>query len=139
MVRMTGDQLDVRCLHDILALRSGVFVVEQSCHYQDVDGRDLDPTTVHLWTERPDGTIASYLRILDEGDHRRIGRVLTSVDERGRGLAAALLRGALAEVRRPVTLSAQSHLTGWYERFGFTVTGAEYLDAGIPHRPMRLT
>jgi ElaA protein len=137
--RLTGDCLDVRLLHEILALRSEVFVVEQSCHYQDLDGRDLDPSTVHLWARGPDDRIESYLRILDDGDVHRIGRVVTAPAARGAGLASALVRVAIDETGRPVVLSAQAHLTGWYERFGFVVDGPEYLDAGLPHRPMRLT
>jgi ElaA protein len=137
IVRRTGDQLDPWRLQDILALRSAVFVVEQSCHYQDVDGRDLDPSTRHLWVEGDAGAVVGYLRILDEGDHHRIGRVVTEPGSRGAGIGSELVAAALQETPGPVTLSAQSHLTGWYERFGFAVDGPEYLDAGIPHRPMR--
>ena len=38
---------------------------------------------------------------------------------------------------RPVVMDAQSALRAWYERFGFEVTGSEFLDDGIPHLPMR--
>jgi ElaA protein len=138
IVTVAGDLLDARALQEILALRSEVFVVEQSCHYQDVDGRDLEPSTEHLWVPMSGtGAIASYLRVLDEGDHLRIGRVVTRARCRGEGLAAMLVRAALAAARGPVVLSAQSQLTGWYEQFGFSVRGPEYLDAGLPHRPMR--
>jgi len=71
----------------------------------------------------------------------RIGRVATASAQRGRGLAAALMRAALAEcVGRPVALEAQSYLTDWYAGFGFVVDGTEYVDEdGIPHTPMRRT
>ena len=36
-----GAELDVATLYDVLALRSAVFVVEQECAYQDIDGLDL--------------------------------------------------------------------------------------------------
>jgi ElaA protein len=133
-----GDELGVARLYDILALRSRVFVVEQSCHYQDLDGRDLDPSTVHLWVDDGSGTLAAYLRILDEGDHAKIGRVVTAPEQRRHGLGRSLVETALAMTPRPVLLSAQSQLTGWYESFGFVVDGPEYLDAGLPHTPMRL-
>ena len=138
IVRMTGDRLDARRLEAILALRSEVFVVEQRCHYQDVDGRDLDPSTVHLWIDAASGRPAAYLRVLDEGTARRIGRVVTAAPHRGEGMGAALMRAAMAEAAPPLVLSAQSHLVGWYEALGFVVDGPEYLDAGILHRPMRL-
>jgi ElaA protein len=138
IVRATGDRLDAPRLQAILALRSEVFVVEQSCHYQDVDGLDLERTTVHLWIDRGSRAPAAYLRLLDDGTRRRIGRVVTAADQRGEGLGAALVRAAVDEAAAPVVLSAQSQLTGWYEALGFVVAGAEYLDAGIPHTPMRL-
>ena len=120
------------------ALRSEVFVVEQDCPYLDLDGRDLEPTTRHLWLEA-DGVPVATLRMLDDGDAWRIGRVATAGAQRGRGLAAALMRTALAEcVGRPVVLDAQSHLVVWYAGFGFVVDGAEYVDEdGLPHTPMR--
>jgi ElaA protein len=138
IVRATGDRLDAPRLQAILALRSEVFVVEQSCHYQDVDGRDLDPATVHFWIDLGSRAPAAYLRLLDDGDRRRIGRVVTAADHRGSGLGAALVRAALDEAAVPVVLSAQTQLTSWYEALGFIVSGDEYLDAGIPHTPMRL-
>ena len=116
-----------------------MFVVEQACAYPELDGRDLEPATVHLWIDG-DGGPAAYLRILAEPDGTvRLGRVVTAPGRRGEGLAAALVADALARTA-PATavLDAQSHLAEWYERFGFEVAGAEYLDDGIPHTPMRL-
>ncbi|BCJ35935.1 ElaA protein [Actinocatenispora thailandica] len=124
-------------LYEILRLRVDVFVVEQDCPYPELDGRDTEPDTVHLWYERG-GRIASYLRILAEpGGTARIGRVCTAVDERGAGLAGQLLDQALAAIGpRTVALSAQSHLTAFYARYGFRPDGEGYLEDGIPHTPM---
>ena len=136
-------ELDVVTLHDILRLRQDVFVVEQRCVYADIDGRDLEPTTVQVWAtggERagPSGVLAT-LRVLTEPDGcARIGRVATAAAARGRGLAADLMAVALDVGAGPVVLDAQSHLEQWYTRFGFVRTGAEFLDDGIPHVPMRL-
>ena len=132
--------LDVVTLHDILRLRQDVFVVEQQCLYADVDGRDLEPGTVQVWSTDEDGSVVATLRVLREPDRcARIGRVATAVPARGRGLAAALVAAALAGGDpTPVVLDAQSHLEGWYSRFGFVRTGDEFLDDGIPHVPMRL-
>ncbi len=136
----TGTSIEARALHDILELRSNVFIVEQQCIYDDVDGRDIETTTQHLWVTTPDDqavTIAT-LRILDDGAQRRIGRVATHADHRGKGLAALLVRDALDRVEGTVVLSAQSYLLDWYSNFGFEATGPEFDEDGIPHIPMRL-
>jgi ElaA protein len=131
--------LDPLTLYRLLELRVGVFVVEQACAYPELDGRDTEPATRHVWVE-VDGRPDAYLRILREPDATaRIGRVVTAPERRGAGLAAALVRHAL-DLTAPdaVVLSAQSHLAGWYEQLGFVVDGPEFLDDGIPHTPMRL-
>lgn len=132
-------ELDPLTLYRLLQLRVSVFVVEQACAYPELDGRDLEPATVHVWIEgddRPD----AYLRVLREPDGKaRIGRVVTAADRRGAGLARTLMDHALAMTApATVVLDAQSHLTGWYELLGFRTDGAEYLDDGIAHTPMRL-
>ena len=130
-------ELDPAELYEILRLRVDVFVVEQDCPYPELDGRDTEPDTVHLWYQR-DGRVAAYLRVLAEPDGlARIGRVCTAADERGAGLAGGLLARALDQIGPgPVALAAQSHLTAFYARYGFRPDGAEYLEDGIPHTPM---
>jgi ElaA protein len=131
--------LDPLTLYRILELRVAVFVVEQACAYPELDGRDVEASTRHLWIDG-DGGPAAYLRILAEPDGTvRLGRVVTTPARRGEGLAARLVIQALA-LTEPATavLDAQSHLTAWYETLGFVVAGDEYLDDGIPHTPMRL-
>ena len=132
--------LDVATLHDILRLRQDVFVVEQQCLYADVDGRDLESGTVQVWAvdeqrlRRGDAAGAARPRGLPRGSggwRRRSGPEAaawppTSWPPRWRCAP------------RPVVLDAQSHLEGWYARFGFVRTGEEFLDDGIPHVPMRL-
>jgi ElaA protein len=133
----TFAELDTRTLYAILRLRVDVFVVEQTCPYPELDGRDLEPSTIHLWTSDDAGPTA-YLRVLENGDAARIGRVCTRADARGLGLAAELMRAALHHhADRPVILDAQAHLAGWYARFGFRTDGAEFVEDGIPHLPMR--
>lgn len=131
--------LSVHQLHEILALRSAVFVVEQSCVYNDIDGRDSDATTEHLWIER-DGRIAAYLRVLgDDGPSGEaiVGRVVTHPEHRGDGLAARLMHAVIESHDGPIALEAQAHLEHWYGRFGFKRTGEEYLEDGIAHISMR--
>ncbi|MER2093195.1 MAG: GNAT family N-acetyltransferase, partial [Saccharopolyspora rectivirgula] len=67
-------------LYRILQLRVDVFVVEQRCPYPELDGRDMEETTRHFWIEEPDGRVVSCLRLLEDGDVFRIGRVCTAAD-----------------------------------------------------------
>ena len=88
-----------------------------------------------MWTADGGGPTA-YLRVLEDGAALRVGRVCTRKDARGDGLAAVLLADVLRRhPDRAVVLDAQSYLVGWYERFGFAVTGPEFLEDGIPHTP----
>lgn len=131
--------LDPRTLYQLLRLRADVFVVEQACAYPDLDGRDLEPTTRHLWTADDAGPSA-YLRLLDDAGTARVGRVCTRVAARGAGLAAELMQSALHLCDgRDVVLDAQSHLSDWYARFGFRADGPGYVEDGIAHTPMRRT
>jgi ElaA protein len=133
------DELDAHTVYEILALRSAVFVVEQDCVYLDPDGRDLEPAARQVWVTQ-DGSVVATLRMLREpAGETRIGRVATAADARGLGLAAAMMRHALAIASDgDVVLGAQAHLEGWYGQFGFVRDGAEYDEDGIPHVPMRL-
>jgi ElaA protein len=140
------DELDPVTLYAILRLRAEVFVVEQSCAYLDLDGRDVEPGCVQLWVEdggiggdgAPPARVVATARLLTEaGGGHRIGRVCTAPAARRRGLAAALVQAALDRCGdAPIVLDAQSQLTGWYERFGFEATGRQFVEGGIPHTEM---
>jgi ElaA protein len=130
--------IDARTLYRILALRSAVFVLEQECAYLDLDGRDLEPDARQLWIER-DGDVIATLRLLRDGDCARVGRVVTAPDARGGGIAAALMQRAIELAGSvDIVLDAQAHLADWYGRFGFVRDGAEFVEDGIRHVPMRL-
>ena len=131
-------ELSPTTLYGILRLRSDVFVVEQNCVYADMDGRDLEPTTQHLWIEDGRGSVVAAARILDDSSERSIGRVATRPDHRNRGLGSALMRRAMELTKPPVRLKAQAYLSGWYASFGFEVCGESWIEDGIPHVPMRL-
>ena len=129
--------LDTTTLYAILQLRTDVFVVEQKCPYPELDGRDLEPGTRHVWLSRGEEILA-YLRILDDGDAERIGRVAVARGARGAGHAERLMTEALAVIgNRTSVLDAQSYLVGFYAKFGYQQTGPEYVEDGIPHVPMR--
>jgi ElaA protein len=125
-------------LYAILELRARVFVVEQKCAYQDVDG--LDPVSWHLWATQ-DGAIVAYLRIVPAGakydDEVAIGRVIVAQAMRGTGLGKELMRRGLAAAGAvPVRLSAQAHLEKFYVDLGFRRVSDVYDEDGIPHVEM---
>jgi ElaA protein len=138
--------LDAGTLYRILQLRVDVFVVEQQCPYRELDGRDLEPGTRWLWAAEGDAVLAT-LRILREGAATaRIGRVATAPAARAAGIGTVLMRRALAELDSEsaalsagieVVLDSQSPLVSWYRRFGFEPDGAEFVEDGISHLPMR--
>jgi ElaA protein len=136
--RARGPELATTALYGLLRLRVDVFVVEQECPYAELDGRDLDPGTTHLWCG-PDEAPTASVRLTTETDGvRRIGRVCTAATARGKGLATRLLTAALDEIGDAASvLSAQAHLTGLYGGLGFTVSGPGYDWDGVPHVPMR--
>ncbi|SDY22478.1 ElaA protein [Modestobacter sp. DSM 44400] len=126
-------------LYGILRLRVDVFVVEQACPYPELDGRDAEPGTVHLWQRAADGTVLSTIRVLENDEDRAIGRVATAVGARGRGLSATLVRRGIELCGgRTIDIGAQAYLEQWYERFGFRRSGPDYLEDAILHLPMRL-
>jgi ElaA protein len=130
--------LDAATLYRILRLRTEVFVVEQECPYSELDGRDLEPAARQLWIERGDTVVATLRLLVDADGSARIGRVATAASVRGTGLATLLMTAALELASGvDVVLDAQTYLQDWYAGLGFLPDGAEYVEDGIPHVPMR--
>jgi ElaA protein len=126
-------------LYALLRLRVSIFVVEQNAAYEELDGLDLLDTTRHFWLESDaaPGPVAC-LRLLEEADGFRIGRVCTVKDLRGQGLSRRLMEAALAEVGDTASvLEAQVQAQGFYAGFGFVPEGEVYLEDDIPHITMR--
>jgi ElaA protein len=129
--------LDPLTAYSLWKLRQDVFVVEQSCPYPDLDGRDLAPETRHVVMEDDGGAVLGCARVLDDEDEWRIGRVALHRTVRGQGWADRLMQAALAVCPdRDIVLDAQAPLARWYATFGFEVCGPEFLEDGIPHLPM---
>ena len=129
--------LDASVLHDLLRLRIDVFVVEQECPYPELDGRDPEPDTRHVWLDGPDSQPAAVLRVLAEPDgSHRIGRVATRPDARRSGLARKLLAHVHATTPGRLVLDAQTYLVPWYTSLGYVPSGGEFLEDGISHLPM---
>jgi ElaA protein len=133
-----GDELTAERLYALLKLRVDVFVVEQESPYSDLDGRDLLPDTVHLWSPAT-GEPQVYLRLLREPDGGwRIGRVCTTPAARGKGLGAQVMAAAMARVGdADVVLDAQTYAQEFYARFGFVAEGSPFDEDGIEHITMR--
>ena len=129
-------------LYQILQLRSEVFVVEQNCVYQDIDGKDQK--AIHIIGEFEGQTVA-YCRIFDKGgyfDQASIGRVIVKENFRDRKWGHDLIKEAIVAIQKhygesQITISAQLYLKKFYESHGFVKTSEEYLEDGIPHIEMK--
>ena len=136
--------LTVNELYEILRLRAEVFVVEQTCDYQDLDGKDHD--SLHVCGYENEQLMA-YARIVNAGisySEISIGRVVVSPKKRGVGLGKELMIESLAQIQykfgpNPVRISAQTHLEKFYNEMEFKSTGKAYLEDGIPHIEMLKT
>lgn len=136
------DQLGGPALYAILAARVEVFVVEQDCPYQDLDG--LDAASLHLWAADAAGRIAAYARITPPGSRfaeASIGRVLTAMSARRTGLGWELMNRAIALAERQfpgsaLRISAQQYLERFYTLLGFGYVRGPYPEDGIPHIEM---
>ena len=135
------EDLDIKELYEILRVRAEVFVVEQTCVYQDVDLKDCH--AYHLLCEK-DGEICAYLRILDAGvsyPEVSIGRVLTRENVRRQGVAREMMTYAMDYIQNTlniecIRISAQKYLQHFYESLGFCACSEVYLEDDIPHIEM---
>lgn len=155
------DQLSTTELYEILKARAEIFVVEQNCVYQDLDG--IDYRSLHVFYEE-NGKVLAYLRAfeketkisgnaningnIDETANEttnesmvQMGRVLTL--EHGKGLGGKLLKEGIRLIKEKmqpkyIYIEAQCYATGYYEREGFRICSEEFLEDGIPHMQMML-
>ena len=137
----TFDALTHAELYAVLQLRAQVFVVEQACAFQDVDGSD--DRAMHLLVKQGVQLVA-YARCFAAGvkfAEASIGRVVTHASVRGTGIGHVLMREAIARLQQhwgaqPIRIGAQAHLKHFYERHGFADAGAPYVEDGIDHLEM---
>ncbi len=120
------------------AIRKLVFVDEQRVP-EELEWDRIDEHCLHVLAAAAGGDAVGTGRLLPDG---HIGRMAVMQGWRRRGVGGAILMElivAAREARHPmVELSAQTHAIAFYRRYGFEVVSEEYLDAGIPHRTMRL-
>ena len=128
-------------LYSILQLRSEVFVVEQDCVYQDIDGKD--EKALHIIGYKKDKIVA-YTRVFAPGDYfmlSSIGRVVVAKPERNHSYGYDIMTASIEALRihfrtSHIQISAQCYLENFYSNLGFKAKGKEYLEDGIPHMTM---
>lgn len=133
-------QLSAASLYSVLALRNAVFIVEQNCPYQDIDGDDLVGENRHILGWK-DNQLVAYARILlsdNELEPVVIGRVIVDPAVRGEKLGYQLMEQAMSSCLRhwpdkAIYLGAQAHLQAFYTRFGFKPVTDIYDEDGIAH------
>ncbi len=122
-------------------VRRAVFIIEQQVP-EELEWDEADATALHVLAQDAKGRAIGTGRLLQEGDMGHIGRMAVLREWRGQGVGASILETLIAAARErglhEVVLNAQTHALGFYARRGFIAEGAEFQDAGIPHRRMRL-
>jgi len=138
------EQLTTMQLYQLLALRVEVFVVEQTCYYQELDGKDFESQTHHVMGTL-DEKIVAYTRVLAPGvsysEYASIGRVIVDKSCRGMNVGNDLMERSMALTNHlwpniQVKISAQQPLEQFYNEFGFQKASEMYLEDDIPHIAM---
>lgn len=140
------NELSTKELYELLRLRTDIFVVEQACPYPELDGKDTDESTIHLWQYVPDRVMAACMRILGPGVSYpgvSFGRVAVHKAFRGDGLGHDLVDKAIEIAGRTwpgvkIEIGAQEYLTAFYRSHGFRAISAPYIEDNIPHIDMVL-
>jgi len=134
------NKLSRKEINDVFSLRSEVFIVEQECIYQDVDGKDEKADHVLLIVNNK---LAGYTRVFNENTYFKeasFGRAVVKKTHRGKGYGHLLVKKSLEHLKQqqqsPIKISAQSHLKEFYSSHGFVAKGKEYMEDGIPHTAM---
>ena len=138
--KKTFGELTLDELYELLRVRSEVFVVEQNCVYQDMDGDDKQ--SIHLWLTKEDNIVA-LARVCPAGVHLNeisIGRVITT--ERGKGYGEQIMRAAIAAAVEHfgatlIEIEAQEYAQGFYEKVGFHRVSDIFMLDNIPHVRMQ--
>lgn len=134
-------ELSLDELYMLLQLRSEVFVVEQDCVYQDIDGKDKN--ALHIIGYKNEEIVA-YTRVFKPGyyfDQSSIGRVVVRENERHHKYGYDIMRASIEAIKNhysttEIKISAQTYLKRFYNNLGFFEVGEEYLEDGIPHIAM---
>ena len=136
-------ELSVEEMYQILRIRSEVFIIEQRCIYQDIDGKD--EKAMHVMGKNNKEIIA-YTRVLDSGDcydFPSISRVVVKKKKRGEERGKEIMKESIKYIKenlkeKTIVLAAQKYLENFYRELGFIAEGEEYLEDEIPHQKMKL-
>ncbi len=134
----TFQEFTTQELYDVLQFRSEVFVVEQDCVYQDIDGKDQN--ALHIIGYKNNKVVA-YTRAFKPGDyceHASICRVVVDVKERKYKYGYDIMNASIEAIQthyktKTIKISAQTYLKRFYNNLEFFEVGEEYLEDGIPH------
>ena len=137
--KKTFQELSIDELYELLRVRADVFVVEQNCPYQDLDGDDQ--TAIHLWLTVGEKTLA-LARVCPKGTHMEeisIGRVIST--ERGKGYGKQIMLAAIDAAKESlgatlIDIEAQEYARVFYEKVGFVQSSGVFMLDGIPHIKM---
>lgn len=137
----TFEELTTIELYTLLQLRSEVFVVEQDCVYQDIDGKDSKALHVLGYVNNE---LVAYLRIFGPEIYFKnpsLGRVVVKNTHRKQAFGQQLVQKGLEKMDtlfcgKTIEISAQTYLKKFYEEFNFNQVGEGYLEDGIPHIKM---
>ena len=132
------NELSILELYNLLQLRSEVFVVEQDCVYQDIDGKDQKALHVIGYKNE---RIVAYTRLFKPGDYFKassIGRVVVAIDQRQFKYGYNIMEASIQAIKThfnvtEIKISAQCYLKKFYNNLEFFEVGDEYLEDGIPH------
>ena len=134
------NKLSRKEINDVFSLRSEVFIVEQECIYQDVDGKDEKAYHALLIVNNE---LVGYTRVFNKNTYFKeasFGRAVVKKNHRGKGYGHFLVEKSLEHLKQqqqsPIKISAQSHLKEFYSSHGFVAKGKEYMEDGIPHTAM---
>ncbi|MEN0644240.1 GNAT family N-acetyltransferase [Alkalicoccobacillus gibsonii] len=135
------EELSTSELYTILQARVDVFVVEQNCAYEEVDGNDME--AIHVAGYVGD-KLAAYCRLFmpsAKREHASIGRVLVTKEFRGTSCGKELMTQAIDTLeveykQKSIQIQAQYYLDRFYRSFGFEPISEVYLLDEIDHVDM---
>lgn len=136
------DELSKEEMYAMIQLRIEVFVIEQNCPYQDLDGKDLK--SKHVFAIDENGQCVACARLVPPGVsyvNFSIGRVVNAMNYRGKGLGRELMIRSIEAIKNEpdateIRISAQLYLKKFYESLGFVAVGEVYPEDNIPHIQM---
>ena len=133
------EELSSKQLEDLFRLRQQVFIIEQTCLYEDIDGYDGQANHLCFY----DDELVAYLRLFPEGikyeAFASLGRIVVAPDYRGSGIGPKLiLKGIELCESTSIKIEAQAALEKYYTELGFTTVSEVYVVDDIEHIEMTL-